>query len=151
MKYIYKEPRIKKCLYCGKDYIPHGHNYSKQKFCSLSCSSKSRPSGRTGKKNGEYQKYRASLTIGKKSGMWKGDKVGYFALHAWIRRNLGKAKKCEHCGKESHLNKNGRNCIHWANKSHKYKRELTDWISLCVKCHKKYDMNYIVSCSIIRK
>lgn len=31
---------------------------------------------------------------------------------------------------------------HWANKSHKYKRELTDWISLCVKCHKKYDGDY---------
>ncbi len=29
--------------------------------------------------------------------------------------------------------------IQWANKSHTYKRELTDWFALCGTCHKKYD------------
>lgn len=29
--------------------------------------------------------------------------------------------------------------MHWASKTYKYKRELTDWVSLCATCHKKYD------------
>jgi len=65
---------------------------------------------------------------------WKGDTVGYFALHHWINRKLGKPKKCELCCKEF----KGRH-IHWANIDHQYKRNLTDWISLCVRCHKQYD------------
>ena len=66
---------------------------------------------------------------------WKGDKVGYRALHSWIERKLGKPDHCEHCGKLKTTPKS----IHWANISGDYKRDLTDWISLCVKCHKKYD------------
>jgi len=69
---------------------------------------------------------------------WKGDKVGYRGIHLWVVRHLGKAIKCEHCGKE----KTTPRSIHWANKSHNYLRELTDWISLCVKCHKKYDKGF---------
>jgi hypothetical protein len=62
---------------------------------------------------------------------WKGNDVGYQGLHSWMRLRLGKANRCEFCGKT------GR--IHWANKSHEYKRNLDDWIQLCPKCHKKYD------------
>ena len=68
---------------------------------------------------------------GEENGMWKGDKVGYYALHDWISRKLGKAVICKKCGYQG-------NC-HWANKSHEYKRDLNDWISLCPKCHKGYD------------
>src|SRR3990167_325793 len=31
---------------------------------------------------------------GEKHPQWKGDQVGYRALHMWIERNLGKASKC---------------------------------------------------------
>ena len=66
---------------------------------------------------------------------WKGDSVGYKALHDWVRRKRGTPNTCEHCGKS------GFNIhqIHWANKSHEYKRELDDWIRLCVHCHHLYD------------
>ena len=30
----------------------------------------------------------------------------------------------------------------WANKSHKYLRKLSDWISLCSSCHKQYDYSF---------
>lgn len=63
---------------------------------------------------------------------WKGDEVGYHALHAWVARKLGKPKTCEHCEIE------GKRMV-WANKSHEYKRDLTDWLRLCSKCHHKYD------------
>ena len=61
--------------------------------------------------------------------------VGYMGLHAWVRKHLGKPNICEHCGKSGLSGKK----IHWANKSHKYLRDLTDWLRLCVPCHKKYD------------
>lgn len=65
---------------------------------------------------------------------YKGENIGYRTLHIWVNRRLGKATICESCGKAG----KGRE-IHWANKDHKYKRKLTDFISLCVSCHKKYD------------
>lgn len=66
---------------------------------------------------------------------WKGKDVGYTALHAWVRKYLGKPNKCEFCGVEE----NNPNRFEWANKSGEYKRELTDWIRLCKKCHCLFD------------
>jgi len=74
-------------------------------------------------------------TSGEKHYLWKGNNCNYRSLHKWVERHLGKPIKCEHCGKEKTTPKS----IQWANKSHLYLRELTDWISLCVKCHKHYD------------
>lgn len=71
---------------------------------------------------------------GKKHWNWKGDEAGYSALHKWVQRKLGKAIKCSKCGSLEN--------VEWANKSHKYLREITDWISLCFKCHRKYDKKY---------
>lgn len=76
---------------------------------------------------------------GEKNYLWKGEKVGYNGLHAWVRRQLGKPKKCEFCGKDRLTGRN----IHWANIGHLYKRNLTDWIRLCKKCHKKYDKEFL--------
>jgi len=66
---------------------------------------------------------------------WKGDKVGYRALHHWVERWLGKPTKCEYCGKDGLTGRQ----IHWANISGNYLRKLTDWIRLCSLCHGKYD------------
>ena len=74
---------------------------------------------------------------GKNNGMWKDEEVCYAGIHIWVVRHKGKPKICEHCGttnKESKLN--------WANTDHKYKRNLNDFISLCVSCHRKYDIKY---------
>lgn len=76
-----------------------------------------------------------SYMIGEKHYLWKGSKASYTSIHSWVRRHLGTPDKCEHCLKIIQ-NKKG---INWANKSHEYKRELTDWIRLCVPCHRKYD------------
>lgn len=69
---------------------------------------------------------------------WVGDKVGYSALHAWVSRKKGKPETCEHCGTNGLTGQS----IHWANKSHEYKRDLSDWIRLCVSCHRIYDYSY---------
>jgi hypothetical protein len=68
---------------------------------------------------------------------WKGDRVGYAALHIWVARHKEKPKRCEHCGKDGLTGRK----IQWANKSKKYLRDLSDWIPLCVKCHFLFD-NY---------
>ena len=79
---------------------------------------------------------------------WKGNNVGYSALHYWVKRHLGIPKFCEHCKvegeylfywKQEKLEK--RWSIQWANKSQQYFRDLSDWLRLCVPCHKKYDSN----------
>ena len=63
--------------------------------------------------------------------MWKGDNVGYFALHSWARARLTKPKMCDRCRKnEAH---------DLANISGLYKRDLNDWEYLCRKCHMTED------------
>lgn len=68
-----------------------------------------------------------------KSKEWKGEKVGYRALHRWVEKNLGRPSKCKHC--ETTKAKK----FEWANKDGKYRRNLKDYIRLCTKCHRKYD------------
>jgi len=66
---------------------------------------------------------------------WKGDNVGYSGLHEWVRKHLGKPTECVYCGKDE-----GK--LNWANVSHEYKRELEDFMSLCISCHRKYDYEF---------
>ncbi len=66
---------------------------------------------------------------------WKGDSVKYSALHMWVGKHKGKPMRCERCNFKAE----NPSQIHWANKSYEYKRDLTDWLRLCVSCHKKYD------------
>ena len=68
---------------------------------------------------------------------YKGDKVGYFGLHEWVRKHLGTPDTCEFCGKNGLTSKQ----INWANKSGDYLRDLTDWLRLCIPCHRMYDRN----------
>lgn len=71
------------------------------------------------------------LPTAEKHHLWKGDEVSYGVLHRWVYRHKGKPILCEHCS--------GNKTMNWANKSKEYKRELSDWIALCKKCHAKYD------------
>lgn len=72
---------------------------------------------------------------GDKASAWKGDRVGYGALHEWVRKVKGTPSECEFCGKKNLSSMK----IHWANKSGKYKRDVSDWIRLCVRCHHLFD------------
>ena len=62
---------------------------------------------------------------------WVGDKADYDTVHSWVRRHLGRVKECVYCGDEGK--------IQWASISHHAKRDLDDYIPLCVACHSKYD------------
>ena len=150
--YKYQDKRkVIKCGFCGKK------GKWKIKFCSVECKNKSmigKPSWNKGIPHSEETKKKiGKATIGRKSwnkgekcletsgeknGLWKGDDVGKGALHSWIVRQRGNPTKCEHCGKDGLTGHQ----IHWANKYHFYERNLDDWIRLCCKCHRKYDIKY---------
>jgi len=102
------------------------------KLCSKECHNelqRQRPSYRLGTES-SYK--------GKKHHNWQGDKVNYLSLHKWVSRHKGKPQECEHCNNTSDQK------YHWANKSHEYKRILSDWIRLCVPCHSAYDRKAVV-------
>ena len=64
----------------------------------------------------------------------------YHRIHAWIKRNYGKANKCEssNCKKIS-------TSYHWAlKKGFNYEKARENFIMLCQSCHKIYDMNDLV-------
>lgn len=93
--------------------------------------------GNTHTKGYKHTKETILKRSGEKSGVWKGGKVGYNALHSWVARQLGKPKLCEFC-KTINAKR-----FDWANKSGKYLRNITDWIRLCRKCHSKFDRDII--------
>lgn len=74
---------------------------------------------------------------GANHGQWKGENVSYEAAHQWVRRWKGKPTHCEQCGAP----KTTPWSIQWANKDHKYRRVLDDYIALCMKCHREWDKN----------
>ncbi|HEC66582.1 MAG TPA: hypothetical protein ENI23_15005 [bacterium] len=105
--------------------------YGWGKWCSRKCFYESRK----GHALSEETKRKISLAnSGEKNGMWKGEKVTNKGIHDWLRRRLGKPKKCWWCGLDD-PNKR----YEWANLSRKYKRDLKDWARLCMSCHSKYD------------
>ena len=91
-----------------------------------------------GRKHSEEAKQKMSATwfksedtIGEANNKWKGDDVGYEALHGWLRRHKGQPERCEFCKAADNL--------HWANISKEYKRDVDDFFALCASCHKHYD------------
>lgn len=83
------------------------------------------------------------LQANEKNPRWMGDKVSYSALHNWVRSHFKKPLVCDSCDKNPGKNKLGRNKLQWANRSNEYKRERSDWICLCGKCHNKFDRPWL--------
>jgi len=81
----------------------------------------------------EMRKNISEKQKGEKHCNWKGEKVSYRTLHNWIVKHYGKANHCEHCGKLD------AKVYDWANISGEYKRDISDYIQLCRKCHCKFD------------
>lgn len=85
--------------------------------------------GMLGKHQSESARDKIRKTkTGRLNPMWKGDKVGYHALHNWVKRHFPKPTKCNICQQE-------KSWLDLANISQDYKRDLVDWEWLCRKCH----------------
>lgn len=72
--------------------------------------------------------------MGPKAYNWKGEDASYYAIHSWVRNRLGKPFMCEECGKDDKNIK-----YEWSNIDGEYKRDLNDYIMLCISCHRKRD------------
>ncbi len=156
------------CNYCGDIFkrYPRFDRPIRNKFCSRICNDKGRNVWNRGLTKKDPRVAKAAFaahnaTRGKpawnkgltketdervlkyirteeKHHQWKGDMVGYEGLHDWVSRQLGNAFWCFKC-----MSVNDISTIYdWANISREYKRNLTDWICLCRKCHKGYDGEY---------
>ena len=117
------------CKQCTKAFKPKAmpsaiKHHGRGKFCSKICywlNKKGKPTGRA-----NY------VVWGADNPAWKGDDVGYVSLHKWVKRQYWEAKECVYCGARDRR-------IEWASISHKAKRDLDDYIPLCVPCHRRYD------------
>ncbi len=101
---------------CGNTIIVSGHNLKSGNTTACGC-------GRKG------------TNLMNKNGQWKGDKVGYCALHAWVKRHFPKPELCE-CGKRKPYDI--ANISPTYNKE-TYNRDLNNWEWLCRKCHMEKD------------
>lgn len=132
------------CKHCNNSFnkLPKtGHKFwDRQLCCSQSCAAKYRGSPwlekhkiKKGQHIGKKTEFKKGELRGFNNVNWKGNKVGYEALHSWAGRTWGKPQFCEHCKTSA------RRMYHWANISREYKRDRDDWLRLCVPCHTKYD------------
>lgn len=124
------------CEVCGAKFYVHGfriNDAKRGKYCSTICSY----SVRKGIRKSPSTEFKKGQNIGIEHRLWKGNSVGYQALHTWVARRLGKPKECVECG---YTSDNGRQ-FHWANISGEYLRDLSDWKRLCVSCHHKLDFD----------
>lgn len=57
----------------------------------------------------------------------------YRMLHYWVEKQLGRPSLCVFCSDTKKTR------YEWANISGSYKQDISDWIRLCVKCHRNFD------------
>lgn len=133
---------ITKVCPCGKNVEVKPWLVNRKKYCSKKCLYQyhTRPSGLkyvlhkinpTSFKKGQ-KPWNTGIEDGRNPN-WKGEGAGYDAKHEWVERRLGKPRLCEKCGTTNSK------VFQWSNKSGTYKRMLSDWQRLCVKCHSYYD------------
>lgn len=136
----------KPCITCGrkitKRYTEGRKRWNDHKYCSLSCKpvwnkglDKSDPRVARYVNGGESTRFNSETTSGDKNIKWKGKDASYAAKHMWVKYHFGSPQECEHCGKTE------KRMYHWANISKEYIRERSDWLRLCVPCHKKFDLD----------
>ena len=138
-----KEDGVKKeCEVCFSRFVVPKCRKNTAKFCSTKCLGIANGKRATGKQymlgtkqSPETISKRMLNMRGESNHKWKGDEVSYRSLHKWVERQLGKPTTCTDCGKVGY----GRQ-IHWANVSQEYKRDVSDWMRLCAKCHKSHDL-----------
>ena len=107
---------IIKCKVCSKEFYLRPATFKRgTRCCSMNCANKI-----------------LKRKSGKNHHNWKGNNVGYGALHTFIKSKKKKPSQCEICGIKT-------NKLDLANKSQKYRRILSDWEYICRKCHMRKD------------
>ena len=146
------------CGTCGKEfYVRRSYLLlGKGKYCSRKCLGISRRGiiptnleyarGKSPIKKGNNL---ATKNVGSRHWAWQETNPSYSAVHFWLRKNYGKASKCENpeCvyprkDRRGYLMLKPR-AYQWANISGKYKRDRNDFKQLCSSCHKLFDLKKV--------
>lgn len=133
------------CRHCKRQFnkLPKTSykQWSRQFCCSRICGDKSKKADWLVKyqiKKGQHlsptTQFKKGDNTRQKNYQWKGEDASYTAKHIWARNWWGKPMFCEHCKTSA------RKMYHWANISGTYQRDRSDWLRLCVSCHKKFDL-----------
>jgi len=69
--------------------------------------------------------------IGEQHHRWKGEDVGYRALHIWLAKTKTKTGVCSRCHAQRYTE--------WANLTDRNSRDPDDYIELCKPCHMRQD------------
>lgn len=129
--------------YQDKEWLYHQYIDLKRKVVDIAkhckCSRKTinlwlRKFGFPKRKKNTWNIGKTDYMIGENNHNWKGDNVGYHSLHRWVKKYKIKPKECQHCGKEKKY-------LELANISGEYKRDINDYVYLCMRCHKIMDGN----------
>lgn len=136
----------KQCLTCGNEYSKKYYEsaavWTERKYCSVPCRkiwtvgiSKDDPRLHKFLDSSKSTRFDSRDTLAEQNVNWKGEDASYVAKHMWVKYHFGKPQLCEHCGTTE------KRMYHWANISREYKRDRSDWLRLCVPCHKKLDIS----------
>lgn len=126
----------------GKISSFKGKKHTEESKRKMSISMKGRISHNKGKKYPYKPRIKMkNKMVNDKHHQWKADKVGYYPLHSWIKRKLGKPDHCDNLqciyprkDKRSKIMLIPKRYV-WANISGEYKRDLSDWHQLCNSCN----------------
>lgn len=127
---------------------PKGHRQSVEHRLAISRALRGKPKTKIHILHAsQARKGRGSSLVNEKHHAWRGDRVGYCALHDWVRRRIVIPTCCEDCGAPdkitSRLTSLGKRIpkhyLHLCNISGEYMRDLLDWKYLCPKCHSALD------------
>ncbi len=126
---------IRNCEYCSREFKTDISRVAKGygKYCSSNCFGKSnRPKG--------TEAWNKGIKTGNTPANYKGENASYSAAHHWVKYHFGKATYCSECGLDK-IPEGKVRYFEWANLSGKYLREKSDWVQMCVKCHRTKDNN----------
>lgn len=137
------------CFHCNKLLYKSPSKVHPRNFCNHICYASVR--NKELKESGKHtrldrfrsEQYREKAVralrannVGEEHPMWKGTQASYRAIHYWVRRHLGTPTTCTVCN----VTDTRPRYIQWANIDGHYRRRLTDYVPMCVSCHKKHDL-----------
>jgi len=144
----------KKCIVCGEMFTKKiscsKRVWAKAKYCSQKCAGlawKGHAPPKTAFKKGFIPWNKGNHTrlndclvkwreegggVGDKNPTWKGDKASKKAIAIWAKTRLGSPLKCSKCNEDGKKHQ-----LRWVSISGKYKRDLSDFVTICASCHAK--------------